>query len=119
MAMQSERDSKACLLLRWLAPLLLLAIAANLLYNRFRPGLRHIPGPTLAKYTRLWRFYNVWKGDAHHTAIELHKKYGPLVRIGPTHVSVGDPKEIGNIYGLNKGFTKVSETSKSLYIISG
>lgn len=95
-------------LLKTNVPLLLLVvILANLLYNRFRPGLRHIPGPELAKYTRLWRLYNVFKGNAHITAIGLHRKHGSLVRIGPNHVSVGDPKEIQKIYGLKTGFTKV------------
>lgn len=78
-----------------------------LLRNRFKKGLRDIPGPTLAKYTRLWKLHNVWKGDHHNTAIALHRKHGHLVRIGPKHISVGDPKAIPIIYGLNKGFTKV------------
>jgi hypothetical protein len=78
-----------------------------LLRNRFRKGLRDIPGPTVAKYTRLWKLHNVWKGDHQNTAITLHRKHGNLVRIGPKHISVGDPKAIPIIYGLNKGFTKV------------
>jgi Cytochrome P450 len=87
-------------------PILVGLIIAHLLRNRFKAVLRDIPGPPLAAYTRLWRLYDVWKGDAHHTAIELHRKYGPLVRIGPNHVSVADPNEISNIYGLKTGFTK-------------
>ena len=47
------------------------------------------------------------------TAIALHKKYGPLVRIGPNHVSVSDPKAINIIYGLKTGFTKVKPQSSS------
>jgi hypothetical protein len=81
---------------------------------RFRPVLSSIPGPTLAAYTKLWRLHDVWKGDAHNTAIKLHRKHGNLVRIGPNHVSVGDPKEISNIYGLNKGYTKVRILQGSL-----
>lgn len=81
-----------------------------LLRNRFRKGLSDIPGPTLAKYTRLWKLHNVWKGDHHNTAIALHREHGHLVRIGPKHISVGDPKAIPIIYGLNKGFTKVFDS---------
>lgn len=88
----------------FIAALLLLL----LLRNRFRKGLSDIPGLTLAKYTRLWKLHNVWKGDHHNTAIALHREHGHLVRIGPKHISVGDPKAIPIIYGLNKGFTKVS-----------
>lgn len=87
--------------------IIVVAFVLDLLRVRFRSGLRSIPGPTIAAYTGLWRLVDVWKGDAHHTAIKLHRKYGPLVRVGPNHVSVGDPKEISNIYGLNKGYTKV------------
>lgn len=79
----------------------------RLVYNRLRPGLRDIPGPTLAKYTRLWKAYSVWKGNHHLTEIDLHKKHGLMVRIGPKHVSFSDPAAIPTIYGLSTGFTKV------------
>lgn len=98
------------LLQLYVVPILFLGIIAHLLRNKFRSILRDIPGPPLAAYTRLWRLYDVWKGDAHHTAIKLHRKYGPLVRIGPNIVSVADPMEIQNIYGLKAGFTKVLST---------
>ncbi|KAL4737147.1 cytochrome P450 [Aspergillus similis] len=91
-------------------PLPLLTILAlfilRLLWRRFGSGLRGIPGPALAKCTRLWKLHSVWKGDHHLTEINLHRQHGPLVRIGPRHVSVADPKAIPVIYGLNKGFTK-------------
>lgn len=87
--------------------ILLIAITLRLLRNRYKPSLCDIPGPSLAKYTRLWKLHSVWKGNHHRTEIALHRKYGPLVRIGPNHVSVGDPSAVPIIYGLNKGFTKV------------
>ncbi|KAF8173778.1 cytochrome P450 oxidoreductase [Mycena galopus ATCC 62051] len=79
---------------------------AYLLRNKFRPHLSSIPGPPLAAYTGLWRLHDVWKGDAHHTAISLHKKYGPLVRIGPNHVSVDDLAEAQTIYDTKQTFIK-------------
>lgn len=87
--------------------IILTAFALRLLMNRYKHGLQDIPGPRIAKYTGLWKLHNVWKGDHHNTAIDLHQKHGNLVRIGPRHVSVGDPSAIPVIYGLNKGFTKV------------
>ncbi|KAF9773847.1 hypothetical protein IL306_008254 [Fusarium sp. DS 682] len=75
-------------------------------YNRFRPGLSHIPGPPFAKWTKLWRLYNVYQGQSHQTAIKLHQKHGPLVRIAPKVISVGDPQAIKTIYGLTGAFTK-------------
>ena len=90
-----------------LLPFLLILLVIHLLWNKFKPGLLKIPGPPIAAYTRLWRLINIWKGNAHLTAIELHKKYGPLVRVGPKHISVGDPREISNIYTIKGDFTKV------------
>ncbi|KAL0262176.1 hypothetical protein SLS55_003615 [Diplodia seriata] len=106
MTAKDSISTAASLLRPYWAYLLLALLAVRLLRNKFRPGLRSIPGPPVAAYTGLWRFLDVAKGQAHWTHINLHKKYGPLVRIGPNHVSVGDPKEIANIYGLNKGYTK-------------
>ncbi|KAJ6004050.1 hypothetical protein N7522_005695 [Penicillium canescens] len=88
------------------AYVILAVLLLRLLTNRYKRGLRDIPGPTLAKYSRLWKLHSVWKGDHHLTDIDLHRKHGPLVRIGPNHISVGDPNAIPIIYGLNKGFTK-------------
>ncbi|KAF9891576.1 hypothetical protein FE257_003587 [Aspergillus nanangensis] len=85
-----------------------LCLVLRLVSNRFKSGLRDIPGPSLARYTRLWKLHSVWKGDHHVTEIKLHRRYGPLVRIGPNHVSVGDPAAVGVIYGLNQGFTKTA-----------
>ncbi|RHZ65482.1 cytochrome P450 [Aspergillus thermomutatus] len=88
------------------AYLVIAVLVLRLITNRFRRGLAGIPGPAIAKWTRLWKLHSVWKGDHHNTAIDLHRKHGPLVRIGPKHISVGDPNAIPIIYGLNKGFTK-------------
>lgn len=82
-------------------------VTLRLVTNRFKKGLSDIPGPVLAKYTRLWKLHSVWKGDHHLASIDLHKKHGSLVRIGPNHISVGDPDAIPIIYGFDKGFTKV------------
>ncbi|KAF4340980.1 cytochrome P450 monooxygenase oxidoreductase, partial [Fusarium beomiforme] len=86
----------------WFLGLFILSYARN----RFRPGLSRIPGPPLAKWTKLWRLYDVYNGQSHKTAIRLHQKHGPLVRIAPNVVSVGDPQAIKTIYGLTGAFTK-------------
>ncbi|KIY02977.1 uncharacterized protein Z520_01442 [Fonsecaea multimorphosa CBS 102226] len=83
-------------------------LVISLVYNRLRPGLRNIPGPPVAAYTKFWRLYDVYKGHAHITAIDLHKKYGPVVRIGPNHVSISDPTLIPVIYGIKENFTKTA-----------
>jgi hypothetical protein len=39
------------------------------------------------------------KGDMHTKMISLHRKYGSLVRTGPSEVSVSDPEAVKTIYG--------------------
>lgn len=82
-------------------------IVLSYAYDRYRPGLQSIPGPPLAKWSKLWRLYDVYKGQSHQTAIRLHQKHGPLVRMAPNVVSVGDPQAIKIIYGLTGAFPKV------------
>lgn len=86
--------------------LLVAAIAVHLLRNKYHHGLSRYPGPVLAAYTDWWRFFDVWKQKAEQTHIELHEKYGDIVRLGPNVLSFADPKAIKVIYGLNKGMTK-------------
>lgn len=71
--------------------------------------LSHIPGPLLAKFTNLPRLLWVKSNRAHHVHIDLHRKYGHIVRFGPNMVSVSDPKEIGTIYSFKKPWAKVSD----------
>ncbi|KAK5092857.1 hypothetical protein LTR70_006037 [Exophiala xenobiotica] len=86
--------------------IVLVLVVLNLLWNKYQSGLVSIPGPTTAAYTKLWRVYSVWRGSAHLDAINLHKRYGNLVRIAPNHVSVADPKWIPVFYGTKEDYTK-------------
>lgn len=88
-------------------PLLAFALFFSLLRNKYN-GLSKIPGPKLAAYTKFWRLYDVYQGQAHLTAIKLHKKHGSLVRIAPNVISVADPKEISKIYNIKGDFTKTA-----------
>lgn len=49
----------------------------------FHP-LRNFPGPFWAKVTKLWIPYTHWRTNwqYHLVMLELHKKYGDIVRIG-------------------------------------
>lgn len=81
-------------------------IVLHLLRNKFQRHLVSIPGPPLAAYTKFWRVYNVWGGQAHQTAMDLHRKHGHLVRIAPNVVSVGDHSYIPIIYNIKENYTK-------------
>ncbi|KAI0315343.1 hypothetical protein OF83DRAFT_1022687, partial [Amylostereum chailletii] len=53
----------------------------------FHP-LSRFPGPKLAAATYWYTtYYDVWKdGSLVEHLVELHKRYGPVVRIGPNDV---------------------------------
>lgn len=61
----------------WSIPLAVLSV---LLLRRIIPvlrdPLRDQPGPLLARFTRLWLFWQYASGNYHKTNLELHKKYG-------------------------------------------
>ena len=98
-------STAATLLATYWFPLGLLLTFLHFVRNKYN-GISQIPGPPLAAYTKLWRLYDIYQGQAHWTAIDLHKKYGKLVRIAPNVVSVSDPSEISTIYNIKGNFTK-------------
>ncbi len=61
-------------------------IFAYISYQRFLSPLAGVPGPFLASITRLWITHLSWIGGTHRVMVELHKKHGKLVRIGPNEV---------------------------------
>lgn len=103
--------------IQWLSqqwPLaLLIAAIVYLARNYFNRGLNKYPGPALAHFTDWLRFYKVWLRHPEQWHIKLHEKYGDVVRLGPNALSFGNPNAIKVIYGLGKGFTKVSICSLS------
>jgi hypothetical protein len=67
--------------------------------------LHHIPGPLLAKSTQLSQFYSLYRGRPRIDQFELHKKYGPIVRIAPNEVSIADTAALAPIFGA-RSWTK-------------
>jgi benzoate 4-monooxygenase len=71
-----------------------------------RSSIRKIPGPTLAAFSNLWLLYQCRQGKRYLAVDEAHKKYGPLVRLQPHHVSIVDTEAIYAIYGHGNGYLK-------------
>ena len=87
-----------CFALYWIVSTLRLA---------YRTDLSPLPGPGWARFTGLYRVYRLWSGKAPSVYLELHQKYGPIVRTGPNTVSIADPSTIPTIYGIGSNFLKV------------
>ncbi|KAJ4296097.1 hypothetical protein N0V88_004799 [Collariella sp. IMI 366227] len=71
------------------------------LYRITLHPLAHFPGPKLAGATFLYEFYYdlfphklryLWKIE------QLHRQYGPIVRINPIHLHIHDPDYLDEIY---------------------
>jgi len=86
---------------------LVVGVVFRLVRNKFHNGLNKYPGHPLAGYTNWWRYFDVRGRRAQWTHIDLHRKHGDIVRLGPNVLSFADPRAIKTIYGLNKGMTKV------------
>ncbi|OAQ66758.1 cytochrome P450 pisatin demethylase [Pochonia chlamydosporia 170] len=62
--------------------------------------LRSIPGPFWARFTRLWYFRRVYDGNFEHDNIDLHRRYGRVVRVAPNMYSIDAPDAVNTIYGI-------------------
>ncbi|KAG8628055.1 hypothetical protein KVT40_003928 [Elsinoe batatas] len=80
----------------------------HILLRTYSSPLRRVPGPFLARFTKLWYLRNVWSGRFEKTNIALHKELGPIVRIAPNQYSIDDLEAIRIIYGHGTAFVKNS-----------
>lgn len=87
--------------------LLLVFIVTDYIRTAFRHDVRDLPGPFLARFSSLYKLYMVYDGRCHTKNLDLHKKYGPMVRVGPQHVHISDPAAMSTIYSTSTKFVKV------------
>lgn len=76
------------------------------LYRSLSSPLLTLPGPFWTRLTKLWYFNRVRSAHFETDNINLHQKYGPIVRISPDHYSIADPAAVKTIYGTGSKFTK-------------
>ena len=88
-----------------LLPVLLLLFSYLITYFQ-NSSLSRIPGPRLAAFSNLWLLYQCRRGRRYRAVDDAHKRYGPLVRIQPNHVSVADAEAINVIYSHTGGWLK-------------
>jgi Cytochrome P450 len=87
----------------WIA---LILFGVRLLYKRYSSPLRKYPGPWLASVSRLWKVMATASGYNEKWFINLHQKYGPVVRIAPDELSFASPQAAREILTAGKGFDK-------------
>jgi cytochrome P450 len=91
------------------------------IFRALLSSLRSVPGPFLARFTRLWEFRAVRKHDFATYNIALHKKYGtcnrsrshqpltptgPIVRLAPNRYSINDAEASRIILGHHNALNK-------------
>ncbi|KAI1389790.1 cytochrome P450 [Hypoxylon trugodes] len=69
-------------------------------YRLYLSPLAKIPGPKIAALTTWYNaYYDLWKKGQYVWVVEdMHRKYGPIVRIRPDVVHINDPSFIEKIY---------------------
>ncbi|KAH7082090.1 cytochrome P450 [Paraphoma chrysanthemicola] len=77
-------------------------------YRIFFHPLSKLPGPFLAKFSGAWRNAKYFRGQWHDDVLELHKKYGRVVRVAPNEVSIVDEYAMKNLYGHGHNAQKTS-----------
>lgn len=80
--------------------------------------LRKVPGPVLARFTNLFYLNRVRHGRFHYENKALHRKYGPVLRLGEDLVSIDDPSALKTIYGskwLGEGLLPFVRLSQGRY----
>lgn len=70
-----------------------------ILYRAYFHPLQHIPGPYGARISGLWFSFRLRRVPAYKDLRDLHARYGPIVRVGPSNVSIIHPQAVTQIYG--------------------
>lgn len=108
--------------LPWWLPVVLLpvgAVAIRLVLNYFSAGMQSIPGPFWARFSDVWRMRVALGGQSHMRMMELHDKYGEVVRIGPNTISVSDPRAIEPILGFKNNLNKSRAVVSMMNVYKG
>ena len=68
--------------------------------------LWHIPGPRSYALSSIPLALNAWQARSIHTIHNLHKAYGPVVRVGPNQVSFNSLAALRTIFGAGSPFER-------------
>ncbi|KAL6231961.1 hypothetical protein BDW75DRAFT_247543 [Aspergillus navahoensis] len=73
------------------------------IYNLYFHPLASIPGPILARCSRIWYVYHLLRGQLPFAVYRAHQKYGPALRIAPDELAFVGNDTWKDIYGFSHG----------------
>ncbi|KIX01734.1 uncharacterized protein Z518_09460 [Rhinocladiella mackenziei CBS 650.93] len=83
-------------------------------------NMRHIPGPFQAKITNFWMASKLWNcEDFRDIALDLHAKYGPVVRYGPNRVLLGDLSAVSAVFNTKHPLVKSESYEVAFQAVNG
>ncbi|KAF2970325.1 hypothetical protein GQX73_g3174 [Xylaria multiplex] len=88
-----------------LCAILQIDIWARLVWRHQR-RLSLVPGPPLARWSRLWIAKALASGRSHEIWTEVNAKYGSVARIGPNHVITDDPEITRRVLAARSGYVR-------------
>lgn len=77
-------------------------VAGYAIYNRFFHPLSKYPGPFSHHVSYLPRAISLMRGKLGFHVADLHKQYGPVVRLTPNELAFSSPQAWRDIYGHKK-----------------
>jgi cytochrome P450 len=78
-----------------------------ILYNVYLHPLSKYPGPFWSAATHIPRVRVLLSGQLSYHVLELHEKYGDVVRIGPNELSYNNANAWKDIYGFKQGHAQL------------
>ncbi|KAJ9307993.1 hypothetical protein DTO217A2_2487 [Paecilomyces variotii] len=75
-----------------------IVVIVALLLRWLRSPLTALPGPLITNFTSIWIKYHELSANRRLYIHELHKKYGPVVRLSPNEVSFTSLEAVKEIY---------------------
>lgn len=84
-------------------------------YNVYFHPLAKFPGPPIARTTIYWKAYVecIANRSFCHVLVELHARYGDVVRVGPNELHFANPKTYHDIYNKKNRWDKEARLYKS------
>ena len=93
----------------WFTLALVVCTLFSKIYQAYTSPLKDVQGPWLARFTRLWYARSTYSRQSHKIHMNLHHKYGSIVRIAPNEYSIDDLEASKIIYRSRDPLIKVCQ----------